>query len=70
MVHLGTDAMATEECVDGEGEVEGGTAGGHGLDFALGREDEYLGGKEVELDGVEEVHGVGLRVVEDFLDGA
>ena len=56
--------------MDGEGKVECCTSCGHRLDFPLGGKDEYLRGKEVQLDGVEEVHCVRLRVVQDFLDGA
>ena len=70
VVDLGTDAMAAEEGVYLESEVEGRTACGHRLDLALWREDEYLGSEEVELDSVEEIHRVGLRVVENLLDGA
>ena len=70
MVHLCSDAVAAEEGVDGEGEVEGGTSRWHRLDLSLWGEDEDLRGEEVQLDGVEEVHGVGLWVVEDLLDGA
>ena len=70
MVDLGPDAMGAKEGMDLESKVEGCASGGHGHDFALGGEDEDFAGKKVELDGVEEVHGVGLRVVEDFLDGA
>ena len=69
MIHLGTDAVASHEGVDLEGEVEGCAPGRHGADFTLGGEDEDFRGEEVELDGVEEVHGVRLWVVEDFLDG-
>ena len=56
--------------MDAEGKVESRTAGRHGTYLALRREDENLGGKKVQLDGVEEVHSVGLGVVKDFLDGA
>ena len=42
VVHLGTDTMRAQEGVYGEGEVESRTARRHGLDLALGREDEYL----------------------------
>ena len=42
VVDFGADAVAAEEGMDLEGEVEGGAAGGHGLDFALGGEDENL----------------------------
>ena len=68
VVHLCSDTVASEEGVDGEGKVESRTSGGHGLNLALRCEDEYLRCEEVELDGVEEVHCVGLRVVEYFLD--
>ena len=70
MVHLGSDTVRAQEGVDAEGKVECRTARRHGLDFALGGEHKDFRGKEVELDGVEEVHGVGLWVVKDFLDGA
>ena len=69
VVDLGAEAVAAKEGVDGECKVESGGAGGHRLEVALGGEYEYLGGEEVELDGVEQVKGVGLRVVQDFLDG-
>ena len=69
VVHLGADAVRAEHGVDGEGEVEDGRSRRHGLHLTLRREDEYLRCEQVELDGVEEVHGVGLRVVEDLLDG-
>ena len=70
VIHLGTDTVAAEEGVDGEGEIEGCTVGRQCTDFSLRGKYEYLTGKEVQFDGVEEVHGVGLWVVEDLLDGA
>ena len=70
MVDLGADTVAAEERMYLESEVEHRTASRHGLHLTLRREDEDFGGEEVELDGVEEVHGIGLRVVENFLDGA
>ena len=70
MVHLRADTMAAEESVDGEGEVEGRAVGWQRADLSLRREHEYLAGKEVQFDGVEEVHRIRLGVVEDFLDGA
>ena len=69
VVHLCADAMAAEKGMDLEGKVEGSASGRHGFDFALGGEDEYFGSEEVELDCVEEIHGVGLRVVENFFYG-
>ena len=55
--------------MDAEGEVQCRTSCRHGLDFSLGGEYENLGSEEVELDGVEEVHGVWLWVVKNLLDG-
>ena len=69
MVHLRTDTMATEESVDGKGEIEGRAVGGQRTNFSLWGEHEYLTGKKVQFDGVKEVHSVWLWVVEDFLDG-
>ena len=69
MVYFCSNTMAAEKGVDGKSEIEGGTAGGHRLDLSLWRKDEDLAGKEIEFDGVEEIHGIGLRVVENFLDG-
>ena len=70
VVHLGAYAVAAYEGVYLEREVECGASCRHGLDFALRCEHEYLRCEEVQLHGVEEVHGVGLRVVEYLLDGA
>ena len=69
VVDLGTDAVASQESVYLESKVECRTVGWHRLDFTLWCEDEDFGCEEVELDGIEEVHGVRLRVIEDFLDG-
>ena len=51
-----------------ESEVEDCAACRHCLELSFWRHDENLVGKEVELDGVEEIDGVGLWVVQDFLD--
>ena len=55
--------------MDGEGKVERRTVGGQRADLTLRRKNEYLAGKEIQFDGVEEIHRVGLRVVEYLLDG-
>ena len=55
--------------MDREGEVEHGTVCRHRLDLTLGREDKYLAGEEIQFDGIQEVHRVGLWVVQDLLDG-
>ena len=70
MVYLGTDTMTAHKGMDGKGKVERRTAGRHGTQFSLRGKHEYLARKEVEFDSVEEVHGIGLRVVKDFLDGS
>ena len=68
VVHLSADTVRTEERMYLESEVERRTLRRHGLDFALRCEHEYLACEEVKLDGIEEVHCVGLRVVENLLD--
>ena len=70
VVYLGSDAVAAQEGVDVEGKVECRGAHRHGLYLALWCEDDYLRAEEVELYGVEEVHGIGLWVVEYLLYGA
>ena len=69
MVYLCSYAVASEEGVYGEGEVECSASCRHGLYLSLRCEHEDLRREEVELYGVEEVHGVGLWVVEYLLDG-
>ena len=68
VVDLCADAVRTEEGVYLKSEVESRTLRRHCLYFALRCEHEYLACKEVKLDGIEEIHCVGLWVVEDFLD--
>ena len=70
MVYLGANAVATQEGVYLESKVEGSASCWQGFNFALWGEDKYFAGKEVQLDGVEKVHGIGLWVVKNFLDGA
>ena len=69
VIDLGADAMGTEEGVDGEGKIEHGAARRHRLEVALGGHNEYLAGIEVQLDGVEEIHRIWLRIVQYLLDG-
>ena len=69
VVDFSSDGMATNKGVDGESKVERSAASRHGAEFTFGGEDKDFAGKEVELDAVEKVHGRGLRVVKDFLDG-
>ena len=70
VVNLSTDTMTAQEGVDGECKVECRTACRQSTDLALRRKHEYLTGKQVELDGVQEVHSIRLWVVQNLLDGA
>ena len=69
VVYLGTDAMRSEHRVYRESKVKCRTALRHGLDFTLGSKDEYLRGIEIQFDGIEKVHRVGLRIIQYLLDG-
>ena len=69
MVHLRTDTMAAEKRVDTECEIECRAVGRHRLELPFGRNYEDFRGVEVQLDGIEEVQGVRLWVVQDFFDG-
>ncbi len=69
VVDLCAYAVAAEERVYGECEVERGSPRRHGLYLALGGEDKDFVGEQVELYRVEKVECVGLRVVKDFLYG-
>ena len=70
VVDFGTDAMAAKECMDLKSEIEYCAPRRHCLHLTFWCEDEDFRGKQIKLDGVEEVHGVGLRVIKYFLDGA
>ena len=60
--------MGAEESVYLKGKIECRTVCGHRDDVAFRGKDEYLGGKEVELYGIEEIHRIRLWVVENLLD--
>ena len=66
VVDFRPDAVATDEGVDLESEVEGGASCWHRLDFTLGREHENLACEEVELDGIEKVHRVGPLILWNY----
>ena len=70
VVHLGTDTMRPQEGMDAEGKVQRRASSRHRLDLTLRCEDEDLRSEEVEFDRVEEIHGIGLWVVKNLLDGA
>ena len=70
MVNLCADTMTAKEGVDGECKVECCTACWQSANLALWRKHEYLAGKQVEFDGIQEVHSIGLWVVQNLLDGA
>ena len=70
MVDLAGYAVQAQVGVQGEGDVEHRRVGGQGDELALGGEDDDFAGEEVELEGVQEINGAGLGVVEDVFDGA
>ena len=70
VVDLGSDTMRAKESMDSKSKIKCGTICRHCLDFTFGRENEDFTGKEVELDGIEKVHRVGLRIIKDLLYGA
>ena len=70
VVYLGTDTMRPQEGMDAEGKVQRRASSRHRLDLTLRCEDENLRSEEVEFDSVEEIHGIGLWVVKNLLDGA
>ena len=67
VVDLGADAVAAEKRMYLESEIKGRTSRRHSLYLTLGRENKYLGSEQVQLYGIEEIHGIGLRVVENLL---
>ena len=69
VIHLGTDTVGSQEGMDGEGKVQGCTACRHRLDLTFRCEDKDFRCKQVQLDSIQEVHGVRLWVVQDLLDG-
>ena len=68
VVYLRSDAVGTQECVNLECKVKCRAVGWHCDDVTLRSKHKYLRRKQVELDGIEEVHRVRLRVVENLLD--
>ena len=69
-VDLCADTMFAELRVQLESEIERCRALRHGLDFSTRCEDEHFAREEVELEGIEEVHGIRFGIIEDFLDGS
>ena len=69
MVYLGADTVVAKECMYAVCKVQGSAVLRHCFDVTLRCEYEYLGGIQVQLDSVEEIECVGLRVVKYLLDG-
>ena len=69
MVYLRADTVAAHERVYLECEIERGAARWHRLYLAFWRKYVYLRGEKVQLYGIEEVHRVRLRVIENLLYG-
>ena len=69
MIHLGTYAMGTQCRVYAEGKIQYGTLRWHGLEITLRSNHHYLVGIQIQLDGIQKVHGIGLGVIQYLLDG-
>ena len=68
MVDLRTETVASHKTMDGEGKIERRGASGHILEVAFGGEHQDFVGIEIELDSIEQIERIWLRVVKDFLD--
>ena len=69
MIDFCSDTVAPQECMDRKGKIECRTVLWHGLDFPFRCEDKYLGCKQVQFDGIEEIERIRLRIVQNFLNG-
>ena len=69
VVDFCSDTMAAQESVDGECEIQCRTVLRHCFDLTFRGEDKYFGSKQVQFDGIQKVHGIRLRIIQNFLDG-
>ncbi len=69
MIDFGCDAVKAEVGVQGECQVECGSSGGQGNQFAFRGKDKNLGTEQVELDGIEKVDGIWLGVFKNVFNG-
>ena len=68
LVHLGGNGLGANLRMDGVGKVQGGGTLGQAALLSLGSEDIDVGGGEVVVDHVQQLHGIHVRVGQDFLD--
>ena len=68
MVDLRTETVASHKTMDGEGKIERRGTSRHILEVAFGGEHQDFVGIEIELDSIEQIERIWLRVVKDFLD--
>ena len=69
MVDFGADATVAQLAVHLEGKIQGGGSLSQGFDLSLGGKYEDFGRKQVHLDGVQHIEGVGLGAFQNLLDG-
>ena len=69
VINFRSNTVATQECVDGESEIQCRTILWHGLDFSLRGKYKDFRSEQVQFDGVKEIHGIRLWVIQDFFDG-
>lgn len=69
VVDFSSDAMAAQECMDGECKIQCRTVLRHRFDFTFRSEDKYFRSEQVQFDGIQKVHGIRLRIIQNFLDG-
>ena len=60
--------MRTKESVYGKGKIQNGAACGHCLEVTFRCHHKYLARIKIELDSVEKIHRIRLRVVQYLLD--
>ena len=55
--------------MDGECKIQCRTVLRHCFDFTFRSEDKYFRSEQVQFDGIQKVHGIRLRIIQNFLDG-
>ena len=69
MVYFCADTMATYICMQGKCKIQCGRVLWHGLNFTFRGEYKNFRCKQVQFDSVEEINGIRLRIIKNFLDG-
>ena len=69
VIYLGSYAVGSQECMDGESEVQHGAVGRHRLEISLGCDHKDFTCIEIQLYGIQEIDGVRLWIIQNLLDG-